>query len=385
MLLYAGWSENDTIRFTFCVNEAAKCDASLSEVKSTVQDSKQKIDGKQAATGGPELAKLVGVEVVQRIRDWLALNKAQKADYIPNLIVYDLMDFLTQTFPESEPLVTLIKPETPIFRTCSINQIFAWRGTGKTMLALTLAGTIARGENFLRWRATRKARVLYVEGEMPASQLQQRARELIGATELGFFRILAFTSQVEDIQYLSTPAGRKAIETNLGDAEVLILDSISTLGGFATNDEEHWLEFLHWLNQLRRRGLCIIFLHHAGKSGMQRGHSRSEDMLDVSIKLTRSEEDQEVDWLKVTMEYDKFRADRRGVRTTVVEYKEGRWLDMLKDSDKLKTLEEYMCAHPTASARAVTRDLPWLGSPPTVLKLMKKLKRYTEDREKGMV
>ena len=93
-----------------------------------------------------------------------------------------------------------------------------------------------------------------------------------------------------EIPSLLTEYGRKLVEEALGDAEVLVLDSISTLFNFATNEEEPWLEVMAWLKKLRSKGLCIIFLHHAGKQGIQRGSSKSEDLLDVSIKLAQPED-----------------------------------------------------------------------------------------------
>ena len=297
------------------------------------------------------------------------------------LTVYDLQEFLAESFPTAEPLIRLATTDIPVFTSSSINQIFAWRGTGKTMVSMGLAGAMAKGSEFLRWRATRKAKVLYVEGESRNSQLQERARDLIGSTEPGYFRILTFASQVGGIQPLSTPEGRQAIEAEIGAADILFLDSISTLGWFATNDEENWLEFLRWLNHLRQLGLCVIFLHHAGKSGMSRGHSRSEDMLDISIKLTREEADKEVDWLKFTMEYDKFRDNPKGIRSLIVEYKDGQWHDTPVEKERLQALEEYLCLHPAASSRKVARDLPELGSYRTVQKLMRKLDETKNEAE----
>jgi AAA domain/DnaB-like helicase N terminal domain len=289
------------------------------------------------------------------------------------LIVHDLNDFLVDTFPVTETLIRLAATDIPVFTSSSINQIFAWRGTGKTMLSMALAGCFALGTAFLRWRATRKVKVLYVEGESRNSQLQQRARAIVGKTDAGYFRLLTFASQVNGILPLSTAQGRQALEAEIGDAEVLFLDSISTLGWFATNDEENWLEFLQWLNHLRQLGLCVIFLHHAGKSGMSRGHSRSEDMLDISIKLTRDEADKEVDWLKFTMEYDKFRDNPKGIRSTIVQYREGRWTDEFVEVEKLRALDDYLVQHPTASSRKIAHDLPELGTYRTVQNLRKKL------------
>ena len=42
-----------------------------------------------------------------------------------------------------------------------------------------------------------------------------------------------------------------------------------------------------WLLSLRRRGVSVLFIHHAGKGGQQRGTSRREDILDTVIALRR--------------------------------------------------------------------------------------------------
>src|SRR5712691_8301276 len=45
--------------------------------------------------------------------------------------------------------------------------------------------------------------------------------------------------------------------------------------------------FVLWLLRLRRRGISVLIVHHAGKGGEQRGTSRREDVLDTSISLRR--------------------------------------------------------------------------------------------------
>lgn len=62
-----------------------------------------------------------------------------------------------------------------------------------------------------------------------------------------------------------------------------------------------------WLKKLRSKGLCIIFLHHAGKSGLQRGSSKSEDLLDISIKLERPPDYRLDEGLRVNLRFDKTR------------------------------------------------------------------------------
>ena len=48
-------------------------------------------------------------------------------------------------------------------------------GLGKTMLALAIAVGAASGRGFLNWRSSRPARVLYIDGEMPAELIKARA------------------------------------------------------------------------------------------------------------------------------------------------------------------------------------------------------------------
>lgn len=295
------------------------------------------------------------------------------------VVVHELDEFLAMEFPDAEPLVRLKGSDVTVFSTASINQIFAWRGTGKTFLALTLGVSMAQATPFLRWSPARKARVLYVEGECRNSQTQRRLRALVrGQTDPRYFRLITFFSQVDGITSLSTAQGRQALEAVVGDAEVLFLDSISTLGNFPTNDEECWIEFLQWLNRLRQRGLCVIFLHHAGKSGMQRGHSRSEDLLDVSIKLTR-DPGEDCDWLKCTLTYDKFRDNPKGIRSLIVEYREGQWLHETLEVEKLHALAQYLTEQPNASVRTIARDLPELGGRSSVQRLKKKIEEQAAE------
>jgi len=68
--------------------------------------------------------------------------------------------------------------------------------------------------------------------------------------------------------------------------ELIILDNLSSLsGGVDENDNSALDQFLQFLVGVRHRGYAILMIHHAGKSGSQRGASRREDLLDTSIEL----------------------------------------------------------------------------------------------------
>jgi len=222
--------------------------------------------------------------------------------------------FLEENIPLRKVFLRTISGKEPVFFQQSINQIFAWRGGGKTNVGLGLVMAFATGGSFLNWEVPEKCRVLYVDGEMPQSQMQQRWKAIVGKTD-GYARLVTMDKQPRNIlSKLSTQIGRDKIEAHLAKEEaegrkvdIVMLDSISTLFNVKANDEEVWLDIQDWLINLRSRGFTIIFFHHAGKLGASRSHSKSEDMLDVSIKLD-SPKDKESGCLHAVLLYDKARA-----------------------------------------------------------------------------
>ena len=61
--------------------------------------------------------------------------------------------------------------------------IYSPRGTGKTLLALTSAYSIATGSGFLDFKAPTARRVLYIDGEMPAQTMQERLAAIVAGFE----------------------------------------------------------------------------------------------------------------------------------------------------------------------------------------------------------
>lgn len=149
---------------------------------------------------------------------------------------------------------------------------------------------------------------------MPDSQIQERWKSIVGKTD-GYAHLATIDKQPgHHYTSLATEAGMQKIEKALADFQaqgidirVLMLDNISTLFNVSANEEEVWIGIQAWFTSLRSRGLTIFFFHHAGKAGLSRSHSKSEDMLDVSIKL-EAPEDPETGHLHAVMTFDKARA-----------------------------------------------------------------------------
>jgi putative DNA primase/helicase len=197
-------------------------------------------------------------------------------------------DFLNLDIPPREMLLDPILPER------SLAMLYAPRGLGKSWLALSIGLAIATGASLLRWSAPRPRKVLYVDGEMPLVSLQERLK----AISAGFardipndaFRILA-ADQIECGINLSTREGQQSLDPLLKDIDLVILDNLSTLATTTSESaSDAWVPMQNWLLKLRRQGVSVLLVHHAGTNGRQRGTSRREDALDSVIALRRPED-----------------------------------------------------------------------------------------------
>lgn len=179
----------------------------------------------------------------------------------------------------------------PVLSSQGLLMLAAARGIGKTHTALHMGGAAASAGTFLKWKANKARRVLYIDGEMPAADLQARLRTLPYSCE-GRFRVLSMDDQELGVSLnLSRPEDRFRIEGILGDSELLILDNRSTLvNSGKENDSESWTAMQDWLLGLRRKGVSVVLVEHAGRSGDPRGTSKREDILDTIISLTRPED-----------------------------------------------------------------------------------------------
>jgi AAA domain len=80
---------------------------------------------------------------------------------------------------------------------------------------------------------------------------------------------------------LGSPDGQRELERHLDGVDLLILDNLSTLTNGSEGASDAWLPMQNFLLRLRRRGVAVLLVHHAGVNGRQRGTSRREDALDT--------------------------------------------------------------------------------------------------------
>lgn len=253
------------------------------------------------------------------------------------LVISTARQLLKNSYKKRESLMVTAGYH-PVFHTSSIIQVHAFRGVGKTAFELGLCGALVSGEVFLQWKATRQFRVLYVEGELPGEEMQERVRTLVGESEN--FAVITPEDQPDSrIPSLMTDEGRRLIEEAIVTftTEVLVLDSISTLANIATNDESEWLALCEWFRLLRNKyGVALFFLMHDGKTGLQRGHSKSEDLLDKSVQLFWENGYRGQDGLKFALTFDKARQPVKEAHSLSVELieKDGKleWISAVRDA-----------------------------------------------------
>jgi len=132
-----------------------------------------------------------------------------------------------------------------------------------------------------------------LDGEMPAAALQERLASIVksnGQTPLKPFNIFTPDLQAKDRPAfnIGNAIDQEALEPYLEGIDLIIVDNIATLCRTGKeNDAESWAPIQAWGLRQRAAGRSVMFIHHSGKGGQQRGTSSREDVLDTVVSLRR--------------------------------------------------------------------------------------------------
>ncbi len=229
-----------------------------------------------------DLFVLEGLEVIQA-----QLIPPEQAQLTLRDALLDYPSMLALQLPERKRIYPFL-PEG------GIAMAYGPRGVGKTFFNLTMAASTVTGTPFFRWKAPPPTGVLYIDGEMDLDELRTRMTALLPKPPKAPLMFLTSHQVYNTLQrdlVLTNADVRKEIISILDDnpaLRVLILDNISCL--FSGIDEDRktaWESISTWLIRLRHRGMTVLLVHHAGKSGQQRGTSGREDSLDTVIQLNK--------------------------------------------------------------------------------------------------
>lgn len=273
-----------------------------------------------------KVVRLPGLPPKGDVSDWLdqGHTKEELESIVQQAVALKLED--TESDPSERRLRVVsigdllaldLKPRdmvlAPILPTQGLVMVHSWRGVGKTLLSVGVSYAVACGATFLKWQAPKARRVLYVDGELPGTVFQERlASQVAGSNSKPpnqeYFQSITPDLQACGIPDLATKEGQALLEDCLDGIELLILDNLSTL--FRSGEEnaaESWLTAQEWLLSLRRHGLSVLLVHHSGKTGVQRGTSRREDVLDTVLCLKHPKDYKPSDGARFEVHFEKCR------------------------------------------------------------------------------
>jgi len=255
------------------------------------------------------LAPSAKLEEIAAQADLLLRTMASRSPSVGNgLVAVSAEELLTRQIKPREMLLEPILPEQ------GLAMLYAYRGIGKTFLALGMAAAVASGTRFLRWNAPRPRRVLYVDGELPAWTMQERLAMVLAGIEEGEPAPRSLNIMTPDLQGrpmpdLATHEGQRLLEPHLVGIDLLVLDNLSALCRDGNENEgEGWLPVQEWALRLRKEGKSVLFIHHAGKNKSQRGTSRREDLLDTVVTLKHPSDYSPNEGLRCEIHFEKTRA-----------------------------------------------------------------------------
>lgn len=216
-----------------------------------------------------------------------AFRKGQFNPFTKTLTKVSVGEFATMELP---PLEYIIEP---LLTQRGRGMIYSPRGSGKTFITMQLAYAVAGGlPNYFNWPVAKARPVVYVDGEMHAAMLQERVRQIIRMNgpdtipNAGYLQFITRDLQKDVRPKVNTVDGRLQIERHLMPGDLLILDNISSLSPSSDEKEtEDWAQIEDWFSEMCWHGITVIFVHHAGKGGDQRGTSKREDLLDFVLKM----------------------------------------------------------------------------------------------------
>lgn len=228
------------------------------------------------------------------------------------------------------------KTDQILFYEASLNQIFAWRGLGKTNLALRMAAGFATGEPFLDFRFAQR-RVVYLDGELPLHQLYERA-DSFGLTDDVLLVSPENIAEKRSIDLFNPKHFDKLVEAihhHIGEGKsgVLILDSQAMLMKGDSLSDKFQDQRMELFYTLRRMNLCVLEMHHSGKAtDRQRGSSRNDDGLDMQIQLSPPPDHDSSDGLKFEWSVLKKRHNTNPDTGYTIALQNGVWTKKISDN-----------------------------------------------------
>lgn len=141
-------------------------------------------------------------------------------------------------------------------------------GIGKTLFFLDWSAATAAGADFLGWQGRRRARVMYLDGELPAETFKERMA-MVGDRYGDDIPLYGYNRDVlgpEEMPPLNTEAGAAWLmrEMDAVKPDLIVFDAIMSLLSGNMAEEESWAPTKGLVRQISARRIAQIWLHHTG-------------------------------------------------------------------------------------------------------------------------
>ena len=224
---------------------------------------------------------------------------------------------------ESTPLESFVKIPIkrrrtillPFIKEGFIGMVFGPRGAGKTFFIMGCIEAIVTGGKFGPWECMNPVKSMFLDAELAHDDVVDRFSPLL--SKVRKVELFIHSSAVDADRGYKTPAledekWREGFKKHLIDLGVkfFVIDNISSLTVNDENAKDAWAPINQWIISLRHAGITTFVVHHAGKSGDQRGTSGREDNMDVVIKLGLPTGYQTTDGCRFVVKFVKARMPR---------------------------------------------------------------------------
>jgi len=232
-------------------------------------------------------------------------TEEDKIDYRKKISFANLDSFLTTEFPQPSYIIE------PLVSDQSIVQIVGASGVGKTMFGLAIAGAIATANGLLGMTSVGGARpILYVEGELPGSDIQIRINGMLEKIERKCkpenFNVSSLQQQLaindKGFTPIQTEQGLIEIENAIleikkitGKMPVVFIDNISCLAsGLKENDADAWSPIINKFVKWKNMGSTIFYFHHLNKGNDSSGSTMQHRTIDMVIRMRKPDNKQKI-------------------------------------------------------------------------------------------
>lgn len=197
--------------------------------------------------------------------------------------------------------------------------LYAYRGTGKTWLILSLCIAIAEGTALGPWNVPVARPVLYLDGEMAHEDDSKRIVGLCGKIpdNLHILNHEVLFHQSGLVMNLANRTHQEIVLTVCLERriKVLVLDNLSCLfSGVGENEADEWGKVKSWLLELRRHNISPVIVHHTGYDQTRmRGTSSREDAASWVLRLDNKKDDFDKPGANFISRFTKYRGQSRVV------------------------------------------------------------------------